>query len=102
AQDAAEGLGLLRRDHRLARVAADDLLAPEAGRALAGVVEEQDDPVRVEHAHERLCRLCERSREDARLDGRRARDLGIGHSGRGYRPRASVTLVTWAASGARN
>ena len=53
-QELAERLALLVRDHEVASVAADDLLAPVARRPLAGLVEEQDPPVAVEHADERL------------------------------------------------
>ena len=45
---------LLRRDQRLPELAPQDLVAREARRALAGVVEENDAAALVEHADERL------------------------------------------------
>src|SRR5262249_3830333 len=58
-EDFPERIGLLARNDEVARVAADDLVAAEPGRALAGVVEEDDSPGPVEHADERLRRLGE-------------------------------------------
>jgi hypothetical protein len=58
-EELAERLALLARDHPRARVAAEDLLAGEAGGALARLVEQQDPALAVEHAHERLGRLGE-------------------------------------------
>jgi hypothetical protein len=49
-EELPERFALLVRDHDLARVAADHLVAGVAGRALAGLVEQQDAPVAVEHA----------------------------------------------------
>jgi hypothetical protein len=73
-EELPEGLALLGRDHEVARVAADDLLAAEPGRALARVVEEQDPAAPVEHADERLGGLGEDPREglsDDELSGLR-------------------------------
>jgi hypothetical protein len=62
-QELAVGLALLGRDDDVARVAPDDLLAREARRALAGLVEEQDPAVAVVHADERLRGLGQDPRE---------------------------------------
>jgi hypothetical protein len=70
----AEGLGLLGWDHPVAGILAKDLVAREAGRALAALVEEQDATVAVEHAHEgerRLRRELEERRPAAFLVHRR-------------------------------
>src|SRR5207253_5046649 len=62
-EDVGERLRLLAGNDEVASVAADHFVAPEAGRALACLVEEQDAPVPIEDAHERLRRLCENSCE---------------------------------------
>ena len=59
----AERIALLGRDQRVGEVAADHLVAREARRALAGVVEEEGAPGLVQHADERLCRLREHAGE---------------------------------------
>ena len=53
-EELAERLALLGRDHEVARVAAEHLVAREPGRALARVVEQHDPALRVEDADERL------------------------------------------------
>jgi hypothetical protein len=70
-EHAAEGLGLLGRDHEVARVPAQHLFAGVAGRTLAGVVEEEDPPFAVEHADERLRRRRQRCGERLWLEARR-------------------------------
>jgi hypothetical protein len=49
-----ERLALLGRDHEVACVATEQVLAVEARRALARLVEQQDPAVAIEHADERL------------------------------------------------
>jgi hypothetical protein len=72
----AESAGLLGRDDELTCVRADHLLAGEAGRALAGVVEHEDATVGVEHADERLRRLGERGGEGVELTQAGKRTVG--------------------------
>jgi hypothetical protein len=86
-----ERLALFGRDHELARVATEHLLAGETGHALAGVVEEQDAPPAVEHADEGLRRRGQRGGEVGGLEAARG-----GRSGRGHGPsvpRGEVTLL---------
>ena len=53
-EELAEGLALLGRDDEVARVATDQLVAAKARGPLARLVEEQDPPLPIEHADERL------------------------------------------------
>src|SRR4029079_5665263 len=58
-QELAERLALLGGDDEVARVTADDLVAAVAGRPFAGLVEQQDPAVPIEHADQRACCLRE-------------------------------------------
>ena len=86
----AEGGALLRGDDGLARVPAEHVLGREARRTRRGLVEQQDAPLAVEDADERLRRVDQDAGEQVERKGRR-RLLRLLHRPPRLPPRPSRT-----------